>query len=248
RTLDAARQTKPDRYAVIIGVQNYADRAVSRLSYSLDDAKLVRETFIKRYAFAPERILFLADADKPTMQQQIPEWLKKTSNLTQVIVYYCGQAYTDDAGRVFLAPRDVKLDKLSETGLALDWLAGELDACIAREKILLLDACHAGTGADLERQPATEDMLRTVAGSASSKLKSASAIASCRKGERGQDWPAKLHGVFAWELAAAFSGAADKDRDLVIDVKELFDYLVTNMPRPTMEGQPAQTPILFSPP
>lgn len=248
RTVDARRPTKPDRLVILIGEQNYTDRNLSRLKYAGADAKLLQETLIKRYGVAPNRILLLADANREEIQHSVVEWLRKTSNLTQVLVYFSGHAYTDTEGHICLAPSDLAWNDLAGTGLRLDWLVEQLEVCIAREKILLLDASHAGSGPDLARQPSTAEMIESLkAANPPVVLKSVEAIASCNKEKAGQDWNEKQHGLFAYVLSEAFSGRADKDKDLVIDARELFEYLKNGMTKPAVDGQPTQTPVLFMP-
>lgn len=247
-TLDVARPTKPDRLAILIGEQNYTDRNLSRLQYSTDDAQLLRETLLKRYGVAPNRILLLANPTKQEIEHNVVEWLRKTSNLTQVLVYFSGHAYADQDGRIVLAPHDLSWKDLDGTGLRLDWLVEQLETCVGREKILMLDASHTGNGPDLARQPSTAEMVESLkSGSPPVSLKTAAIIASCSKNETGRDWPEKQHGLFARALADGFSGRADANKDLLIDTHEIFDYIKAVMTKPATEGQPTQTPALFLP-
>ena len=70
-------------------------------------------------------------------------------------------------------------------------------------------------------------------------------MASCQKGQRGLDLPDKGHGLFAWCLAEGYGGAADANRDTLVEPTELFAYLQKVMP--AAGAQDAQTPELFLP-
>jgi hypothetical protein len=248
KTIDATRPVKPDRLAIIVGVQNYHDKNISRLAHPVRDARLLQETLIRRYAFAPERILFLPDADQTTLQHSIPEWLDRASNLTQVLVYFAGHGYSDDGGAMYVAPSDVRWNELSESAISLQWLAAVLENCAAREKILLLDTSHGGIGSDVARQPAPSEMIDFLKSADNSELlKTTTVIGSCQKGEIGADWKERSHGLFAFLLAEAFAGPADKNRDLSIDARELFAYLQERMVDSPVEGQPRQTPVMYLP-
>jgi hypothetical protein len=73
------------------------------------------------------------------------------------------------------------------------------------------------------------------------------AIASCKAGQHGADWPEKQHGLFGWLLAQGYTGAADANRDGRIEPTELFDYLQGAMAAAGRQLKVAQAPELFLP-
>ncbi|HUG92847.1 MAG TPA: serine/threonine-protein kinase, partial [Planctomycetaceae bacterium] len=214
-----------NRWAVVVGIDGYEDKNLTPLQYAVDDAKLVKDSLLNRYACAPERLVELIDSTREELQAGIDQVLSGAGRETQVIVYLACHAYAGDDGRVYLAGRRFRIDQTAETGLPLEWVVERLEACPARDKLLLLDCSHTGTGSDLTRQPSTAEMLQTL----KAPLRSTVAIASCAPGERGLVWPEKRHGRFAWFVAQAFNGKADADRDLHLTAAELFRYLETSM-------------------
>lgn len=248
RTLDASRPTKGDRLAILIGGSNFTDKNVSRLEHGGPDVQLLHDILLKRYAFSTERLVLLKDQDKSAIQQAVTDELKRSTNLTQVLVYFVGHGYLDAEGVACLAPHDLNWSDLPKSSLRLDWLVEQLEKCVAREKILLLDTSHAGSGADLANEPASADLFESLRMQKTPiNIKSTSVIASCAKGEIGRDWPEKGHGVFAYVLAEAYSGKADKNRDLIIDARELYDFLKPALTQPASSEQPTQAPVLFQP-
>lgn len=246
KSLDVARPIKTDRIAILISINNYKDKNLSQLSTPRSDAQLIRESFIRRYAFGPEKILFLADQDKSAVLAGLNEWLRKSDNYTQIWVYFAGNAYRGDQGTVYLAAADTRLDNLAGTGIKLESLIEMLEGTVARDKLLLLDASYSGDAPDRRGQPSTAEMVESVQlASGRSPLKTLSIITSCKKGEAGQIWRDKEHGLFAWYVADALTGRADKNPDLMITPRELYDYLNTVMTTPAKPGQPVQTPSLF---
>jgi hypothetical protein len=71
------------------------------------------------------------------------------------------------------------------------------------------------------------------------------AVASCQKNQHGLDLPEKGHGLFAWCLAEGYGGAADVNRNTVIEPTELFAFLKKSMAYGDAKG--TQTPELFLP-
>ena len=110
---------------------------------------------------------------------------------------------------------------------------------------MLLDGSHAGTGAEQAAEPSSAEMIRALKPKPNrSLLLKVTAVASCQKGQRGLDLAGKEHGLFAWCLAEAYGGAADANRDTLVDPAELFAYLKKEMPA---AGANAQAPELFLP-
>jgi serine/threonine-protein kinase len=239
-SIDAVRGGKNDRWAIIIGIENFDDRNLTRTPHGVHNAKLVRETLIKRYAFSEDRVVGMYDRNRAYLESQIHDWLGRANTQTQVVIYVCTQGYVVD-NKAYLAAKDSNFDKLSETGLAVEWLLRELEACPSREKLLLLDASHAGNGADLKRQPSTAEMLKTV----SVPLKTTAAVASCSESERGLELPEKQRGLFAHLVVEGFGGAADADRDLRITPAEFSQYLDAGAARVPRPSGASQTPVVL---
>lgn len=245
--IDAIRPPDPRRWAILVAAQNYDDRNLSPVDSVLADAKLLEETLVRRYALRPEQILPLLDASQVRLEQGIPSFLDRVGPGDSVLVYVGGHAYRDRDGRVYLAPKNFNLARAAASGLSLQWLVDQLEPCPAKEKLLLLDCTHAGSGPDLERQPSTAEMLATLdRRSGGAPLRTVTAIASCSAGERGHRL-ASEHGLFASSLAEGFSGRADANRDNRIEPTELFAFLKESMAAAGAGIGQTQTPQLFLP-
>ena len=111
---------------------------------------------------------------------------------------------------------------------------------------MLLDGSHLGSGVEQAAEPSSAEMIRALKRQPNrALLRKTTAVASCRKGERGLDLPAKEHGLFAWCLTEGYGGAADANRDTLVEPTELFAYLKKEMLAAGAQG--TQTPELFLP-
>ena len=241
--IDAVRPEINDRWAIVVGMESYSDKYLSPLSYSIRNAQHLKQMLIDRYGLDEDRILTLIDTDADELRSRIQSQLLRASAQTQVVVYFSGHGYLGPDGTVYLAAKDFDFDEMAKTGVELDWLLQQLEACDAKDKMLLLDASHLGNQPDLERQPSTATMVRKV----KTPRKSTSVIASCDDGQRGVDWKERQLSLFAASVAAGFGGAADADRNLRITAQEAIDYLKTSMSGAKIEGGVKQTPVLFQP-
>ncbi len=244
----ARRPADPTRWAIVVGCQDFEDRSLGRLEYAVADAKLVREAMTRRYRVPDDQAIIFADESLVRLEQGIPEVLKRIDAKGKLVVYIAGHAYRSPEGVVFFAPKNFDFRRMANAGLPLQWLVDQLESCKAKEKLLLLDCSHAGAGADAAVEPSTAEMLRSLkAPPGRAPLRTVTAVASCRAGQRGADWPDKKHGLFAWLLSEGYAGAADKNRDARIEPTELFGYLQTAMAPAAQKLGVAQAPELFLP-
>lgn len=242
----ASRGPDPRRWAVVVGIQDYEDRTLSPLKYPVADARLLRDRLVKRYRVPANQALLLADVSLVRLEQGTAGLLRRVRAEDKVIVYFAGHAYRDEDGQVYLAPKNFSLRRPTNSGLRLQWLVDQLEACPAKEKLLLLDCTNEGEGAD--RQPSTAEMLQSLRmPPGRGPLQTVTAVASCSAGQRGFVWEDKGHGLFAYCLADGFSGRADRNRDNRIEVTELFAFLKRAMASAAAEIEHAQTPTLLLP-
>jgi serine/threonine-protein kinase len=247
-TVAAKRPADPNRWAILIGTQDYEDQSLGKLDHAVGDAKLLAEMLMKRYKVPAEQAVVLADENLVRLEQSIPDRLSKIGPDGSLIVYFAGHAYKDDKGVVYLALKNFDAKRPAEMGKPLQWLVDQMEQCPAKEKLLLLDCSQAGPDADAAHEPSTAEMIRSLkAPPGRSPLRTMTAVASCKAGERGQPWPSKGHGLFAACLADAYSGHADTNQDGRIEPTELFGFLQGAMSTAAAEVKAAQTPELFLP-
>ncbi len=247
-SIAARRPADPSRWAVIVGVQDYDDQSLSRLEHTLADAKLVEEMLVKRHRVPKDQALLLTDPSLVRLEQAAANFLERLEADDEVVVYFAGHAYQNEEGKVFLAPKNFDFRRMATTGMALQNLVDQLEQCKAREKLLLLDACHTGAGEDLARQPSAAEMLETLdAPAGRAALRSVMAIAGSSAGQRGQILADRQHGLFASSLAEAFSGRGDVNRDNRMEPTELYTYVNQAMAAAGTSPSQTQTPKLFLP-
>ena len=164
----AERPTDATRWALIIAVQNYDDKLLSPLSYPLADAALVADAMTKRYRIPAEQLQVFNDPSAVTLEREVPDFLKRVGADGRLIVYYVGHACKDSKGQVFLAPKDFRSDQPAVNGRPLQWLVDLLENCPAKEKLLLLDGSHVGSGAagtlypGSAAEPSSAEMIRAL--------------------------------------------------------------------------------------
>jgi serine/threonine protein kinase len=239
-TIDATRPIKHDRTVIVIGVEHFADKSMPHADFVLNDVQLLADALRHRYCVAPERLVVLKDPDLKRVEDGLKQTLEHVLAQTQVIVIFEGQAF-EEGGEYYLAAQDFQVAKPVETGLSLKWLIETLEQSVSREKLLVLDTFQVGNSERVAPQPSPRKMLESVAGS----MKTLHAIAARDDDQRGQEWPGKSHGSFAWQMALAIRGAADDNRDLNLEAAEVFGYLKDSLAKLRFDKARPQTPSLF---
>jgi serine/threonine-protein kinase len=236
-----------DVWAIVIGQQQYDDSRISSLSHTEGDARAVRDALLSTHRVPAAQVLFEVDATRLRLEQAIPEFLAKAPSSANLVVYFAGHGYLPASGVAVLATQEFDWGRMDQTGLSLRWLLDQLEACPAREKVLLLDTCHAGKGDDLRAEPSSQQLAESLKKSSNRPVaKTVTVIASCAEGQRGRPVADGDRGIFAQAIAAAIVGAADTDRDRQIDAGEYFAYLQSQMAQSASGGDP-QTPVRFLP-
>ena len=247
-TVAARREADATRWAIIVGTQDYEDKTLPPLDYAVADATLLADVLVKRYKVPADQAVLFVDESRVRLEQGIPERLAKIGEGASVLVYVGGHACKDDQGAVYLAPKNFDRKHPDSTGLTLQWLVDQLEACKAKEKLLLLDCCQGEKDADSAAEPSTAEMLASLKSPPGrSPLRTVTAVTSCQAGERGHAWPAKNHGLFGWCLAEGYSGQADANRDGRVEATELFEFLNKSMEAADRELKVAETPKLVLP-
>ena len=195
----------------------------------------------------PETLL-LTNESAVQLAHEAERLLGQLNSDAKLIVYFIGHAWQGPEGGVFLAAKDTNAAHLAETAVPLQWLVDEMEKCPAKEKLLLLDGCWASTKAEAAVEPSSEEMLYTLKSSPQHPpLRTVTAMASCRAGQRGLVDPKRGHGVFAWSLAEGFSGKADQKAAGRVDPAELFEFLCESMNAVSAPLGAEQAPQLFVP-
>lgn len=237
----ANRPARTSRRAVLIGMRSFENSLIEEVPYAKDNIDLLSKTLSERYAIDDKRsnrLRVLEGSSRDTMKKEIEETLAASGGGTEVIIYLSTHAF-EKGNDIYCAGRKFDPKKMAATGLSLKWLLGALEKCQAERKILLLDCCHTWKSA----MPATPPVVNsTVLQFVEPLVKTTTVIVGCSGNERGVMSADKIRGAFGLALGEAYRGAADKDRDLIITIDELFLDLEQRLPAMTLPDGATMTP------
>lgn len=246
---------KPNLHIVTIGVSNYKDSNYN-LDYAAKDATDVANLFHGRYE-RYNRIYLHKFTDALAQREQIlaiKEKLNNTQIKDEVIIFAAGHGLLDENLDYYFATHDIDFENPAARGLKYEALEGLLDGIPARRKLLFIDACHSGevdkeevelVKTELQRkgvsvrgfakkpQPAGIDNVFELMQELFADLRrgtGAMVISSSAGLEFALESEQWKNGVFTYALLEGLSsGKCDTDKDGVVKVSELKEYVFSRV-------------------
>ncbi|MGK7894700.1 MAG: SUMF1/EgtB/PvdO family nonheme iron enzyme [Xenococcus sp. (in: cyanobacteria)] len=250
-----SKYQKFDRWAVIIGISQYKHKPWN-LNYAHCDAQEFHQILLSDIggSFKKENIRLLIDenATKSNIEDALLDFLQKPDKDDLVIMFFACHGAPDPnrPENVFLLPYDTNPAKIAATGIPMRVINDlfEYNTLLSKKVVILADTCHSGSiggniGKDIKIRGQDEEYVnelinKYLQGLAESKeglalLTSSEAREVAREGEK---WGGG-HGVFTHYLLEGIKGAADEDKNGIVTVGELFEYVRENVKKATSNRQ-----------
>jgi len=228
----------PRSYAVVIGIAQYQNlEAKHQLQYSANDADAVYSILISPQGgnFRAENVrkLIGKQATLENMRRELEVWLPSMAHEDdRVLNYFAGHGFVYQ-GKGYLAPYDISLKNIAETGYPMDSLGMVVGSRIkAKNKVLLTDACHSGAitpGAQNENL--TSSLLNI-----HKSLFSLTASRDREQSFESPDWGGG-HGIFTYYVVKGLEREADENLDGIVTADELAEYVRRNVREATNARQ-----------
>jgi len=248
------------QWAVIIGVGGYESSSVPKLRYPVADADAVYQTLIASGGFKKENILLLTDKTerKPTLRNvkwALGTFLARSAHKDDlVVIYFAGHGASEvdqrgierDGLSKYLVPIDADPDDLYSTALPMDEMQNVLARIEAERVTVFLDACYSGaaggrTFASTKTRAVTVDDIFL---DRLTRSKGRAIVTASRPSELSIELPELGHGVFTYYLVRGLQGYADLNRDGIVSLQELYEYLAQEVSRKSRAVGGNQHPLL----
>ena len=218
------------------------------LDYPVADATLLADVLVRRYKVPADQAVICRREPRPARARhsRAAGQARRGREADRLRRRPCLQGRQ---GRGLLAPKNFDRKRSQPYGLVAA-MAGRPDGAMSGQGeaalLGLLPGRRRGpTRRRNRRRPRCSAALKSPPGR--SPFQTVTAVVSCMAGQRGQSWPAKNHGLFAWCLAEAYRGNADANRDGRVEPTELYEFLKKTMAAASSELKTAQTPQLSFP-
>lgn len=236
----ATRVPSPDpgkgrRIALIVGVSEYRDASVN-LRYADDDARAIFDLLtspgLGPATFKREdvRLLLNEQATVTGINTGLRDFLQRATEKDFVLFFFAGHGVPDPnrLTDLYLMAHDTDPENISGTGILMRHVREEISRIRARDVLILTDACHsAGIAAPesfrgITVNPIHETFLKRLR-HASGGLAILTASEAAQISVEGERWGS--HGVFTYYLLQGLKGAADEDRDRIVTLGELMEFV-----------------------
>jgi hypothetical protein len=230
-----------DRWAVVVGVGRYESQDIPRLRYTVPDAEAIHQVLTGPAGFKPEHVFLLTDKTerKPTLRNlkwALGTFLARSAQKDDtVLIFFAGHGAPEldqrgierDGLAKYLIPSDADPDDLYSTALPMDELQTIFGRIEAERVVVFLDACYSGaaggrTFASKKTRAVNVDDLFL---ERLTRAKGRAIITASRPAEVSIEMADLGHGLFTYYLLRGLQGAADLNRDGIVSLQELYEYV-----------------------
>jgi hypothetical protein len=233
--------TTREQWAVIIGAGQYQSPAIPRLRYAVPDAEAMYRTLTGPGGFRKDHVVLLTDSAErqPTLRNirwALGTFLARSARKDDtVVIFFAGHGAPEtdlrgaerDGLAKYLIPVDADPDDLYSTALPMDEIKTIFERIESERVVAFLDACYSGaaggrTFASLKTRATTVDDLFL---ERLTRSKGRAIITASRPSEVSIELSELGHGIFTYYLVQGLQGAADGNRDGIVSLQELYEYV-----------------------
>ncbi|HLL74999.1 MAG TPA: caspase family protein [Pyrinomonadaceae bacterium] len=225
------------RYALVIGVDQYADPQVVPLAGASNDARLLADALVRYAGFPAEHVILLTTNRSPDWQPTRSNVLRKLSNLAGVVpkdglllFSFAGHGVERNS-QAFLLPSDAQVSDdvnlLENTAINVVQIKDWIRRTGVGQVLLFLDACRTDPSAG---RSAADNPLTTTYTKAfnfdwrNREVQAFATVYATAVGRRAYERRTPRHGYFTLALVEGLKGDAANDRGEVT-LASLVDYL-----------------------
>lgn len=155
----------PKLHLVCIGVSEHQQNHMN-LQFADDDAREIAATFgrVRGFAKVNRRVILNTEATRQNILQ-MKEQLQQTAVDDYVMIFYAGHGLLHpETWELYLSTWDTDFDHPEKQALPYQELESLLDGIPARQKVLVMDACHSGEFDSEGQEAAIAASTTTVSG------------------------------------------------------------------------------------
>ena len=234
------------RYALVIGVDQYADTQITTLGGASNDAKTLANALIQYAGFPAEQVTLLA-SDQPV--ERLPtrgNILRRLSNMAAVVppeglllISFAGHGI-ERGGQAFLLPSDSQVsndvDLLEQTAINVAQVKDRIKKIGVKQVLMILDACRNDpVGRANADNPLTAAYTRGFNFNLQNReVEAFATLYATEVGHRAYEYKEKKQGYFTWVLVEALRGGAANEKGEVT-LATLVKYLQDRVPKRVLQ-------------
>lgn len=245
----AAVKNRPigDKWALIVGISEFASNKVPQLKYSAKDARDFYNYLIKEAHFAPDHVRILLN-EKATQRRilselgskGLPRLVREDDLLVLFFSTHGSPSQMDTSGSNFLLAYDTDPDDLYPSGVEMQDVFHMLSKRLHTDRVLMvLDACHSGS-----LDPNAKGLTRSSNFDTEQIALGSGQMVICSSEQDEQSWESKRYknGVFTKNLLDVLRGNPNGT------ITSNFEKMKSTVSNEVQEDYPgaSQKPVLRS--
>jgi hypothetical protein len=236
----------PKRYALIIGVDQYADTQITTLGGASNDAKTLANAITQFAGFPSEQVTLLASDQPAERQPTRGNILRRLSNLAAVIpadglllISFAGHGI-ERGGQAFLLPSDSQVsndvDLLEQTAINVSQIKDRVKKIGVKQVLMILDACRNDpVGRANADNPLTAAYSRGFNFDVRNReVQAFATLYATEVGHRAYEYKEKKQGYFTFVLVEGLKGGAANENGEVT-LTGLVKYLQERVPKRVLQ-------------
>ena len=234
------------RYALIIGVDQYADTQITTLGGASNDAKTLAHAITQYAGFPSEQVTLLASDQPAERQPTRGNILRRLSNLAAVIpadglllISFAGHGI-ERGGQAFLLPSDSQVsndvDLLEQTAINVSQIKDRVKKIGVKQVLMILDACRNDpVGRANADNPLTAAYSRGFNFDVRNReVQAFATLYATEVGYRAYEYKEKKQGYFTFVLVEGLKGGAANEKGEVT-LTGLVKYLQDRVPKRVLQ-------------
>lgn len=234
--------SKAKRWALVVGVDKYADPQISPLRGAANDARTLTEALVRYAGFPSDQVILLATDQPAERQPTRVNLLRRLSNLAGAVpkdglllISFSGHGM-ERGGQAFLLPTDAQISDqisfLEDTAVSVARMRELIRAIGVGQVMMLLDACRNDPGGRADApNPLTEAYVQAFNFDARNReVQAFATIYATTVGQRAYEYTEKKQGYFTWAVVEALRGGAANAQGEVT-LSELVKFVQDAVPK-----------------
>ena len=217
------------RWAFLVGIDSYAH--LPELHYCKADMQNLGDALKKFGGYQPECVITITfdEKSKPTVSSgvilsELESLLDKVKTNDSILFAFSGHGDVDENGKAWLMAPEAKIDgvkskRFKRTALSVQEIYRLVQESKARQKLIVLDACHSGGSKG-------DESIAALSLNDISPGKGVLELLSCDADQVSYENKELKGGVFSHFLAKGIAGDADVegDKDGLVSADELYKF------------------------
>src|SRR5262245_1805066 len=216
------------KFALIVGNSQYEDSSLGRLTAPAVDVHGLEEVLKAPDIGQFDDVTTLIDQDFASVRRAVARFYDLRQRDDLLFLYFSGHGVKDEQGHLYLALRDTDSRLLSGTAIETLFISGQMDRSFSKRQVLVLDCCHSGAFAHGTKaaQGLSVGTAEAFEGTGLGRVVLTATDSTQYALEGNQVIGNAQHSLFTHFLIDGLkTGAADRDRDGVVTIDELYEHV-----------------------